>query len=142
MSWKLDETVETSAGAVAAGRAGSGPVLVLAHGWPWSSFAWHRIIPDLAKRHRVHWYDMPGYGRSEKSEAQRTSLDVQGKVFAEMLAHWDVERPIVVAHDLGGATTLRARISCTAATSTGMFWWMSSRCAPGDRSSSIMSVAT
>ncbi|RWO04224.1 MAG: alpha/beta hydrolase, partial [Mesorhizobium sp.] len=55
MSWKLDETVETSAGAVAAGQFGSGPALVLAHGWPWSSFSWHRIIPDLARRYHVHW---------------------------------------------------------------------------------------
>lgn len=76
MSWNLDATMETSAGRVAAGRAGDGPALVLAHGWPWSSFAWHRLIPELSKRFRVHWYDMPGYGRSDKSSGQRTSLDV------------------------------------------------------------------
>lgn len=110
MSWKLDETVQTSAGAVAAGRTGSGPPLVLAHGWPWSSFSWHRIIPQLSERFRVHWYDMPGYGRSSKGAGQRTSLDVQGKVFAEMLAHWGLERPMVIAHDMGGATTLRAHL--------------------------------
>jgi pimeloyl-ACP methyl ester carboxylesterase len=110
MAWKLDETVQTSVGKVAAGRSGSGPAIVLAHGWPWSSFSWHRIIPDLASRYHVHWYDMPGYGQSEKAEAQRTSLDVQGEVFAEMLAHWDLERPMVVAHDMGGATTLRAHL--------------------------------
>ncbi|WP_295808014.1 alpha/beta hydrolase [uncultured Nitratireductor sp.] len=110
MQWKLDETVETFAGRVAAGRCGAGPALVLAHGWPWSSFSWHRVIPELAKHFRVHWYDMPGYGQSEKSAEQRTSLDVQGRVFAEMLTHWDLERPIVVAHDMGGATTLRAHL--------------------------------
>ena len=110
MSWKLDETVETSAGAVAAGQAGSGTGLVLAHGWPWSSFSWHRVIPDLARQFRVHWYDMPGYGRSGKGAHQRTSLDVQGQVFAEMLAHWGLDRPAVVAHDMGGATTLRAHL--------------------------------
>lgn len=110
MSWKLDEAVATSAGVVAAGRAGSGPPLVLAHGWPWSSFSWHRLIPALAGRYRVHWYDMPGYGRSEKRATQRTGLDVQGHVFAEMLAHWRLENPAVVAHDFGGATTLRAHL--------------------------------
>jgi len=83
---------------------------VLAHGWPWSSFSWHRLIPDLACRFSVHWYDMPGYGRSDKAAEQPTSLDVQGQVFAEMLAHWSLERPMVVAHDLGGATTLRAHL--------------------------------
>lgn len=110
MPWKLDETIETSAGTVAAGKVGDGPALVLAHGWPWSSYSWHRIIPDLAKRYQVHWYDMPGYGQSSKNAKQRTSLDVQGHVFAEMLAHWEIERPLVVAHDFGGATTLRAHL--------------------------------
>ena len=110
MSWKLDEAVQTSAGSVAAGRTGRGPAVVLAHGWPWSSFSWHRVIPVLAEEFSVHWYDMPGYGQSSKSAEQRTSLDVQGKVFAEMLAHWRLERPAVVAHDFGGATTLRAHL--------------------------------
>ncbi|MGE5767461.1 MAG: alpha/beta fold hydrolase [Bacteroidota bacterium] len=110
MTWNLDETWQTSAGSVAAGRCGSGPDLVLAHGWPWSSFSWHRIVPALAERYRVHWYDMPGYGRSAKDAEQRTGLDVQGAVFAEMLAHWKIERPLVVAHDMGGAATLRAHL--------------------------------
>ncbi|MEP5637809.1 MAG: alpha/beta hydrolase [Roseibium sp.] len=82
----------------------------MAHGWPWSSFSWHRVIPELAKSFTVHWYDMPGYGRSEKSENQRTSLDVQGEVFVEMLTHWGLSKPAVIAHDFGGATTLRAHL--------------------------------
>lgn len=110
MAWHLDESIETSAGSVAAGRFGEGPELVLAHGWPWSSFSWHRVIPALANHHRVHWYDMPGYGRSDKQPDQRTSLDVQGQVFSEMLAYWGLDGPKVVAHDFGGATTLRAHL--------------------------------
>ena len=110
MTWHLDETIETSAGCVAAGSIGEGQELVLAHGWPWSSFSWHRVIPELAKRHRVYWYDMPGYGRSNKQPEQRTSLDVQGQVFAEMLTYWRLDKPKVVAHDFGGATTLRAHL--------------------------------
>ncbi|MEZ5639107.1 MAG: alpha/beta hydrolase [Burkholderiaceae bacterium] len=110
MYWRLDQTVDTRAGPVAAGTAGDGEALVLAHGWPWSSYSWHRVIPALAQRYRVYWYDMPGYGRSGKSAGQRTSLDVQGEVFAEMLAHWKLDRPTVVVHDFGGATTLRAHL--------------------------------
>ena len=110
MSWNLDQTVETSGGTVAAGMAGDGPDLILAHGWPWSSYSWFGVIPKLARHFRTFWYDMPGYGRSEKRDEQRTSLDVQGRVFAEMLDHWRLDRPNVVAHDLGGATTLRAHL--------------------------------
>jgi len=110
MTWHLDEFVETSAGRVAAGRFGEGPDLVLAHGWPWSSFSWHRVIPALTKHYRTHWYDMPGYGRSNKQSDQRTSLDVQGQIFSEMLDYWNLDRPKVIAHDFGGATTLRAHL--------------------------------
>ncbi|MEM6423243.1 MAG: alpha/beta fold hydrolase, partial [Pseudomonadota bacterium] len=110
MAWSLPHRFETAAGIVAAGQAGSGPALVLAHGWPWSSYAWHRVIPALAEHFTVFWYDMPGYGQSDKSPEQPTSLDVQGAVFAEMLGHFRVERPLVVAHDMGGAATLRAHL--------------------------------
>lgn len=110
MTWNLNDKAETSAGMVAAGSAGDGPPLIVAHGWPWSSYSWHRVIPGLAEHFTVHWYDMPGYGQSEKSANQRTSLDVQGQVFAEMLAHWGLKRPLVIAHDFGGATTLRAHL--------------------------------
>lgn len=110
MPWKLDQSVKTSAGTVAAGSVGEGVDLVLAHGWPWSSFSWHRVIPELSKYFRVHWYDMPGYGQSDKNAEQRTSLDVQGQVFAEMLEYWKLQQPLVVAHDFGGATTLRAHL--------------------------------
>mgnify|MGYP000754824879 CR=1 FL=1 len=110
MVWELTERWETSAGTVAAGRCGSGPDLVLAHGWPWSSLTWRALIPVLARTHTVHWYDMPGYGASAKAPEQATGLDVQGEIFAEMLVHWGLRRPAVVAHDFGGATTLRAHL--------------------------------
>ena len=110
MTWKLEHTADTPAGAVVYGSAGSGPALVLAHGWPWSSYSWHRVIPALADRFHVHWYDMPGYGRSEMRETHATGLDVQGETFAWMLGHWRLDRPVVVAHDFGGAATLRAHL--------------------------------
>ncbi|QQA44084.1 alpha/beta fold hydrolase [Pelagovum pacificum] len=109
-TWTLDQTVDTSAGRVAAGSAGDGPALVLAHGWPWSSFAWSRVIPLLADRFHVHWYDMPGFGRSTLTPTRPPALDTQGEVFAEMLDHWSLDAPTVVAHDFGGAVTLRAHL--------------------------------
>lgn len=108
--WNTNHSVETMAGHVAWGSIGSGPALVLAHGWPWSSYSWHRIIPALAEHFTLFWYDMPGYGRSAMHSGQKTGLDTQGEVFACMLKHWGLEQPRVLAHDFGGATTLRAHL--------------------------------
>ena len=110
MNWILNQTVETKAGTVAAGSTGNGPPVVLAHGWPWSSYSWHRVIPLLSNKFKLYWYDMPGYGQSNKNPEQRTSLDVQGEVFSEMLSHWKLSNPAVIAHDFGGATTLRGHL--------------------------------
>jgi len=108
--WTLTQEVETSAGVLAADKAGRGRSLVLAHGWPWSSYSWHKLIPVLCESFEVYWYDMLGYGMSEKYPDQRTGLDVQAEIFCEMVEHWDLVNPIVLAHDFGGATTLRAHL--------------------------------
>lgn len=108
--WNLDQKAKTQAGEVSWGCSGSGPNLVLAHGWPWSSYSWHRVIPELEKHYRIYWFDMPGYGQSEKSADQSTALDVQGLVFAEMLDFWNLEKPSIIAHDFGGAVALRAHL--------------------------------
>jgi hypothetical protein len=41
------------------------------------------------KKHNVHWYDMLGYGQSEKRADQPTSLDVQREVFSGLPPHID-----------------------------------------------------
>ena len=64
----------------------------------------------LAERYQVHLYDLIGYGQSEKRAEQRVSLDVQGELLAELLARWRLDSPLVVAHDFGGATVLRAHL--------------------------------
>ncbi|MBM2575241.1 alpha/beta hydrolase [Jannaschia sp. Os4] len=110
MAWTLDREADTPAGRVAWGMAGAGPPLVLAHGWPWSSRAWHRIIPALAERFTVHWYDMPDFGRSEMRADRPSGLDVQGETFALLLERWGLDRPRVWAHDFGGAVALRAHL--------------------------------
>jgi pimeloyl-ACP methyl ester carboxylesterase len=58
----------------------------------------------------VFVWDMPGYGVSEKSAGQDVSLAAQGRVFTELLGHWGLEEPLVVAHDFGGAVALRAHL--------------------------------
>lgn len=84
------------------------PALVLLHGTPFSAHEWHRVAPWLARHFRVHFHDMLGYGASAKGDLPDVSLGVQNEVLSELLDHWGLERPHVIAHDFGGATALRA----------------------------------
>ncbi len=43
---------------------GSGPDLVLLHGWGLHGGLWRGVMPALAEHHRVHAVDLPGHGRS------------------------------------------------------------------------------
>lgn len=94
--------------AVAWGAAGEGEPIVLVHGTPFSAQVWRRIAPWLARRRRVYWFDLLGYGASDKTPGADVSLGVQDGVLAALVAHWGLERPEVLAHDFGGATVLRA----------------------------------
>jgi pimeloyl-ACP methyl ester carboxylesterase len=111
LAWSLNGSYRFRGSQIRYGVVGpkTAPAVVLLHGTPFSSYEWHRIIPWLARRFRVHFHDMLGYGASEKAQGD-VSLGVQNTVFAELLDHWGLHGPHVVAHDFGGATALRTHI--------------------------------
>ncbi len=108
--WNISEEYCSAAGMVKYGITGVGDDVVLVHGTPWSSFTWHKLIPVLSQHYRVHYYDFIGYGESAKSPSQPVSLDVQGKLLGELMDFWRLDSPLVLAHDYGGATALRAHL--------------------------------
>ncbi|MFG2815862.1 alpha/beta fold hydrolase [Streptomyces sp. NPDC048410] len=110
--WHLSETFRSTSGDVrwdSLGEPGRDPVVLL-HGTPFSSYVWRAVARALARHHQVFVWDMPGYGTSEMADGQDVSLAAQGKVFTELLAHWGLDEPTVVAHDFGGAVALRAHL--------------------------------
>jgi pimeloyl-ACP methyl ester carboxylesterase len=53
---------------------------------------------------------MPGYGRSSKAPDHRVGFGSQAEAFAALLEHWELKSPHIVAHDFGGAVSLRAHL--------------------------------
>ncbi|MCM2502489.1 alpha/beta hydrolase [Aureimonas altamirensis] len=104
----LPHTSVIAGSAVRWGRLGSGPPLVAVHGTPFSSQVWRRIVPHFAAYRTVYYFDLLGYGRSEMRDGQDVSLGVQNGVLAALFREWGIDRPDMLAHDFGGATTLRA----------------------------------
>ena len=109
-NWPLEGSFDFRGDAVRYGVQGSGPDLLLVHGTPFSSYVWHRIVPALSNAWRVHVFDLLGYGQSTMRDGQDVSLGIQNQVLAAFIAHRGLHRPTVVAHDFGGATSLRAHL--------------------------------
>lgn len=107
----LPESFETGDGVVRWSRlGGGGHPIVLVHGTPYSSHLWRDIAPALARTRTVYVFDHLGYGQSDKHEGQDLTLAAQARRFADLLAHWNLDRPSVAANDIGGAVVLRAHL--------------------------------
>jgi haloacetate dehalogenase len=90
--------------------AGTGPPVVLLHGYPQTSAMWHLVAPELVRDHTVVLADLPGYGDS----LARPDADVEafGKraMAAEVvavMAELGFDRFAVVGHDRGARCAYR-----------------------------------
>lgn len=108
--WVLRERFATDAGRIAWDRLGDGPPVVMVHGTPWSSWTWRRVAARLAERFSVYVFDLLGFGASDQRRGQDVSLAGHGARLAALLEFWGLNRPAVIAHDIGGATALRAHL--------------------------------
>ncbi len=108
--WCLRQVFDSSGGGVAWDVFGVGSPVVLVHGTPFSSRVWRKIVPKLTEDHAVYAFDLLGYGASEMRGGQDVSLASQARLLSDLLDHWGLEEPDVVAHDFGGATALRAHL--------------------------------
>jgi pimeloyl-ACP methyl ester carboxylesterase len=106
--WELTDRVTVSGGEVATGVFGDGPPVVLTHGTPAWSYLWRGVVADLARTHTVHVWDMLGYGGSRPAPGIAPSIARQARTLAELVAHWRLDRPGPVGHDIGGGTVMRA----------------------------------
>ncbi len=108
-NWMLAQQFDFEGRTVRYDVRGYGPPAVVVHGTPWSSYNLRHLIQALAGDFTVYYYDLIGYGQSDKSPGD-VSLGVQNRVLDRLLAHWGLDRPAVLGHDFGGATVLRTHL--------------------------------
>ena len=94
--WPLAQTYRFNGHSVRFAVRGDGPPLVFVHGTPFSSYVWHRIAPHFITTHRVHYFDLLGYGLSDKVDGD-VSLGVQNELLARLLALCGPDPPPVAA---------------------------------------------
>jgi haloacetate dehalogenase len=64
----IEATVQIEHAELAVLQGGTGPALLLLHGFPQTRAAWHRVAPRLARHFAVVVPDLPGYGDSTGPE--------------------------------------------------------------------------
>lgn len=82
-------------------RAGSGPRLLLIHGFPTSSVDWAPMWPMLTARFEVLAFDLLGLGLSAKPRGHRYRVAEQADLAEAVAHHHGWRDAFVLAHDYG-----------------------------------------
>jgi hypothetical protein len=82
-------------------RAGTGPRLLLIHGFPTSSFDWAPMWPMLTARFEVLAFDLLGLGFSAKPRGHRYRVHEQADLAEAVAHHYGWRTACVLAHDYG-----------------------------------------
>lgn len=88
--------------------AGSGPAVLLLHGFPQTHAMWHDVAPTLAEHFTVVASDLRGYGASGKPPGTESySFRHMAADQTALMAHLGHTQFHVVGHDRGGRTAHR-----------------------------------
>lgn len=81
---------------------GSGPPVLLLHGWPTSSYLWRAVMPAIAERNRAIALDLPGFGASSKPTAAGYDFELFDRALDGFLGALEIGELGLAVHDLGG----------------------------------------
>src|SRR6266581_4682138 len=86
---------------------GSGPPVVLIHGYPLSGRAWDKQVPVLLDAgHRVITYDRRGFGKSSQP-ASGYDYDTFAADLNTLLEHLDLREAVLAGHSMGAGEVTR-----------------------------------
>jgi len=91
-------------------EAGSGPPVLLLHGWPQDAWSWNRVIPRLADRYRLIAPDLRGFGQSGAPAGNYDGVTLGADAIA-LLDALEIERAHLIGHDWGGFAAFAAGIA-------------------------------
>jgi haloacetate dehalogenase len=103
--------IETSGASINLVTGGSGPPLLLLHGYPQTHLMWRKLAPRFADEFTVVAPDLRGYGDSSKPPAGPDHVNYSKRALAqdqvEVMAALGFERFMVAGHDRGARVAHR-----------------------------------
>ena len=104
-------TFQTSGADIFARVGGSGPPLLMLHGYPQSHVMWHAITPALSEHFTCILADLRGYGQSSApaTDADHYAYSKRAMAgdFVEIMDQLGHQSFLVLAHDRGGRVAYR-----------------------------------
>lgn len=92
---------------------GSGDAVVCLHGIPASSFAYRKVLPELARRGlRGIAFDLPGFGLADRPEHFSYGPEAHGAWVVEALDALGLDAFHLVLHDYGGVVGAEVLTRC------------------------------
>ncbi len=106
-----DQRIDVGPVRIAASVGGSGPPLLLLHGYPQHRAMWRHVAPALAAHHTVVATDLRGYGQSSKPPGDEAHRAYSKRAMAAEPGrrdeHAGFERFAVCGHDRGARVAHR-----------------------------------
>ncbi len=108
------QKIQTSGATIHTLRGGSGPPLLLIHGYPQTHAEWHKIAPELARQFTVVLVDLRGYGDSSKPVGGENHVKYSKRAMAldqvEVMHALGYDRFAVAGHDRGARVAWRLAV--------------------------------
>ena len=80
---------------------GSGPAIVLVHGWTCDETSWKENVPELSAKYRVITLDLPGHGKSDSPKDGKFSMALFARAVEAVRAEAKAERAVFAGHSMG-----------------------------------------
>jgi pimeloyl-ACP methyl ester carboxylesterase len=87
-------------------HAGSGPALLVVHGFMGYSFSWRFVIEGLSQHYSVYAVDLPGTGFSERNAALPGTLASDAEHLLAFVDHFGFEQFDMLGTSRGGGATI------------------------------------
>ncbi len=102
LAWKnKGQTIDVKGHQIFCLKEGSGPNLLVLHGYPFNTFEWKSVWKNLVKNYTVFTFDYLGMGFSDKPKNHSYSFQEHCEIINFLIAHWGIKETHILSHDLG-----------------------------------------
>ena len=121
----ISKKIKTTDALINTKIGGTGPPILLMHGYPQTHLMWHKIAPQLSKKFTVIVTDLRGYGDSSKPKTDNSHIVYSKKRMAldqvEVMKALGFEKFYAVGHDRGARVLHRMMIDNQNSVKKGVF---------------------